>query len=155
MKIKNLYINVVSKLQVPKEEEVVKAVDRYVEAQLKQDPNFTFNKEELLEEAKEQLTKRSIQMRKINKILPLDAFIRQNIHNITEMGKPLILKKSEFRKLCLDCNFPPVDYIDVLFDSNTTFCKIISVDREQLALALAEKKITPEKFDELMLQVEE
>ncbi len=162
MKIKNLYIKVVTKVQKPTTQEVINAVDAYIGRERLKNKDFMTDEdsfpaefEQLEEQAKEQLTKVSTQMRKISKIPILDAFIRQNIGVVDQMGKVIILKKSEFSKLCKDCKFTEVEYLDILLDSNILFCKIMPIDRQTLALALSEKKITVEKFDELMEQVEE
>jgi hypothetical protein len=156
MKIKNLYVKVISKVVLPTDTNVETSVDNYIKNQVKQDPNFIFDKEDLLKEAKEQLTKVSTQLRKINKIQPLDAFIRSNINNIDEMGKSLLLKSSDFNDLCKKCGFPEdIKFIEIFLDANTVFCRVLNVNKAELSLALAEKKISVKKYDELMQLVDE
>jgi len=156
MKIKNLYIKIVSKVDKPTEKKVRESVSKYVEQQLQKDSNFQYDFDELMLEAEQQLTKVSTQLRKINKIPPLDLFVRQNINSVTEMGKPLLLKTSEFKALCKSCGFPEdIKSIEVFLDSNIVFCNILSVDKAELALALSQKKISVAKYDELMQLVDE
>jgi hypothetical protein len=142
-------------------QEVSKAVSDYIKRETEKNPDFmpsllldeeAYNKrwEELVDEAEHQLTKVSTQLIKIRKIPALDMFMRHNLDSVDSMGKTLILKESEFKRLIADCGFPDTQIIDILYDSNTTFCKVVCLTREAIALALSEKTISVKRYDELM-----
>jgi len=159
MKIKNLYLNLITRFEEPAADRVEETVETYIEKS--EDFRAKYNsandeekeklKEELRQDVKRQLTKMSTQMRKIKNFPKLDFFIRQNIDLVTELGKPLILEESKFRDLCKDCSInPDIETLDIYLDNNTVFCKIIMINKAKVSLALSQKTISVEKYDELM-----
>lgn len=158
MNLRNLYIQVVTKVIKPTEDEVHKIVYDYCDRkEVREKFNEMTNEEqvtyisELREETFIRRTVHKTQMLRIRKIPALDSFVRANIDKITTMGQGLILNEADFVDLCERAKLNPnLEVIDILYDSETTYVKIIKLTRENVAMALAQKTITPERFDELM-----
>jgi hypothetical protein len=175
MRIKNLYLNLLVKVKEPEEKEIKHFMasalvnekmsnslsddlkeDIHLFINLKPDEGIVHfqNKEQFenyYNNVKYRLTKFSSQMRKLKNFPVLDHFVRQNIDNIDEFGRAIILKEKEFKQLCADSKLGnDLPDINIMFDTNVVFCKIIKINKESLAMALAQKTITVEKYDELM-----
>lgn len=158
MNLRNLYIQVVTKVIKEPEESVQQAVYEYCNKEDIQQKLSNMSNEEqgvFIEELKQDYIRRTTvhktQMLKIRKNPALDSFVRANVERITTMGQGLILKESDFIDLCERAKLNPnLEVIDILYDSETVYVKIIKLTRENVAMALAQKTITPERYDELM-----
>lgn len=174
MKIKNLYLNLLSKVAHPTDKQIIEQfvhdlgnekikksdtlleqASYFVGANPKVINDFDFtDKDELknyLESVRFGLTKYSSQIVKLRKFPVLDAFVRVNIDKVDKMGQGIILKEHEFEQLCEDAGLSKsLEDINIMYDSNIVFCKIIRLTHKGVTMALAQKAITPERFDELM-----
>lgn len=158
MNLRNLYIQVVTKVIKEPEESVQQAVFEYCNKEDVQQKLSNMSDEEqdvFIEELKQDYIRRTTvhktQMLRIRKNPALDQVVRANVEKITTMGQGLILKETDFVDLCERAKLNPnLEIIDILYDTETVYCKIIKLTRENVAMALAQKSITPERFDELM-----
>jgi hypothetical protein len=164
MKIKNLYINKVTKITKLNSNKSFddKSASIYIATSKEFENEFdNLIKEELvrngvIKDEKEfnnssEKFKFSTQLISIRKFPTLDNFIRQNIDKVDRLGKALLVKEDDFKKLLSAINYnPEIKVIHIMFDSNTVFCKIVSLSKEKLSLALAKNEITQEKYDELI-----
>lgn len=174
MKIKNLYLNLLSKVAHPtdkqiieqfvhdmgnekikKTEDLINQSDLFLAEKPEVIKDFDFtDRDELknyIEHVRYRLTKYSSQIVKLRRFPVLDAFVRDNVNKVDKMGQGIILKEKEFEQLCKDAGLATsLEDINIMFDSNIVFCKIIRLTHQGVTMALAQKAITPERFDELM-----
>lgn len=158
MNLRNLYIQVVTKVIKESEENIEIGLLSYLsKEEIKEktskmtEEEVKVFKEELRQDFIRRTTVHKTQMLRIRKNPALDSFVRANVEKITTMGQGLILKEADFIDLCERAKLNPnLEVIDILYDSETVYVKIIKLTRENVAMALAQKSITPERFDELM-----
>lgn len=174
MKIKNLYLNLLSKVAHPTDKQIIDAfVQDMGNEEIKKSDDLTSQGhwflmlqpdsiknvdfsdapelKKYLEHVRNRLTRYSSQIVKLRRFPVLDAFVRDNIDKIDKMGQGIILKENEFEKLCKDAGLSDsLEDIDIMFDSNIVFCKIIRLTHQGVTMALAQKSITVERYDELI-----
>jgi len=160
-KIKNLYLNVISKQTTPDVAQVDNAVKEYLD-KLKEEDKLKIQELPLLEYDEyidtlredfiKNLTQTSFQIRKLSKIAPaIEVFIKSNLGLIKELGASLLVKETHFIELCETANINPnIEFLEIMLDTDIVYCRLLPISKDKAALALSQNKITVERYDELI-----
>jgi hypothetical protein len=160
-KIKNLYLNVISKQIIPNNEQIDNAVKEYLN-KLKEEDKLKIEELSLAEHDEymdtlrgdfiKKLSQTSFQMRKLSKVAPaIEVFVKSNLGLIKELGASLLVKETDFIKLCETANINPnIEFLEIMLDTDIVYCRLLPISKDKAALALSQNKITVERYDELI-----